>query len=168
MHFRRARSRHRRFLSPIHFYRRQEDVNYLGSVLFWGLILSRGSRVAGEHPGSSRSAWRRRIGSAVALAGAMTLVLVASPGKSRADYSSIVIDAESGAVLEEQNADAANYPASLTKMMTLYLVFDALEHGRLGLKQPVAVSSHAAMQAPSRLGLRAGQTITVEQAILAL
>ena len=124
--------------------------------------------MAGEHPGSSRSAWRRRIGSAVALAGAMTLVLVASPGKSRADYSSIVIDAESGAVLEEQNADAANYPASLTKMMTLYLVFDALEHGRVGLKQPVTVSSHAAMQAPSRLGLRAGQTITVEQAILAL
>ena len=89
-------------------------------------------------------------------------------GKALAGYATIVIDAETGAVLSEQNADARNYPASLTKMMTLYMVFDALERRQLTLKQPIAVSRHAAGQAPSRLGLKAGQTITVEQVILAL
>ena len=89
-------------------------------------------------------------------------------GKALAGYASIVVDAETGAVLSEQNADQRNYPASLTKMMTLYMVFDALERRQLALKQPIAVSRRAAGQAPSRLGLKAGQTITVEQAILAL
>jgi D-alanyl-D-alanine carboxypeptidase len=89
-------------------------------------------------------------------------------GKALAGYASIVVDAESGAVLSEQNADQRNYPASLTKMMTLYMVFDALERRQLSLKQPIAVSRHAAGQAPSRLGLKPGQTITVEQVILAL
>jgi D-alanyl-D-alanine carboxypeptidase len=124
--------------------------------------------VIGEHPGGSGLIVRRWGSGAVIVTVAMILAILAGSGKALADYSSIVIDANTGAVLDEQNADAANYPASLTKMMTLYLVFDALERGRLTLKQPITVSSHAAMQAPSRLGLRAGQTITVEQAILAL
>lgn len=94
--------------------------------------------------------------------------LVGGAGKALASYASIVIDAETGAVLSEQNADQRNYPASLTKMMTLYMVFDALERRQLTLKQPIAVSRRAAGQAASRLGLKAGQTITVEQLILAL
>jgi D-alanyl-D-alanine carboxypeptidase len=94
--------------------------------------------------------------------------LLGGAGKALAGYATIVIDAETGAVLSEQNADQRNYPASLTKMMTLYMVFDALERHQLTLKQPVAVSRRAAGQAPSRLGLRPGQTITVEQVILAL
>ncbi|HXV25135.1 MAG TPA: D-alanyl-D-alanine carboxypeptidase [Alphaproteobacteria bacterium] len=89
-------------------------------------------------------------------------------GKALAGYASVVIDADTGAVLSEQNAEQRSYPASLTKMMTLYLVFEALERQRLTLKQPIAVSRRAAGQAPSRLGLRPGQTITVEQVILAL
>lgn len=98
----------------------------------------------------------------------MILAILGGAGKAMAGYASIVIDAETGAVLFEQNADQRNYPASLTKMMTLYLVFDALERHQLTLKQPIAVSRRAAGQAPSRLGLATGQTITVEQAILAL
>lgn len=85
-----------------------------------------------------------------------------------AAISSIVIDGASGRVLSEANADAARYPASLTKMMTLYLLFDALDQRVVGMNTRLRVSSHAAMQPPSKLGLRPGQTITVRQAMLAL
>lgn len=87
---------------------------------------------------------------------------------SYARYASIVIDSMTGQVLHEVNADTRNYPASLTKMMTLYLVFEALENGRLKLDQRLKVSRRAARQPSSRLGLRRNHRITVEQAILAL
>lgn len=100
---------------------------------------------------------------------ALAVALWASLGPAEAaGYSAIVIDAETGAVLEQHNADMRTYPASLTKMMTLYMVFEALEAGRITLKKPIPVSRHAAGQAPSKLGLVPGQSITVEQAILAL
>lgn len=83
-------------------------------------------------------------------------------------YASIVIDAYSGRVLSERNADKLLYPASLTKMMTLYLVFDALESGALAKNQRIPVSFRAARQQPSRLGLEPGATIRVEDAILGL
>lgn len=83
-------------------------------------------------------------------------------------YASIIIDADSLEILHARNIDGARYPASLTKMMTLYLVFDALERGELRLDEPLIVSARAANTPPVRLGLRAGQTITVEQAIKAL
>ncbi|MGH8474423.1 MAG: D-alanyl-D-alanine carboxypeptidase family protein, partial [Methylococcales bacterium] len=83
-------------------------------------------------------------------------------------YSSIVIDAESGRVLHENNADTLNYPASLTKMMTLYLVFSALESNRITLDTRWVVSPNAARQPPTKLGLKAGRTITVRDCILAL
>ncbi len=83
-------------------------------------------------------------------------------------YSSIVIDAASGAVLSAVNADEPRYPASLTKMMTLYMVFEALRDRRLGLGSAVPVSAHAAAMSPSKLGLIPGTRITVEQAILGL
>lgn len=82
-------------------------------------------------------------------------------------YAALVIDAASGEELHNTNADDRVYPASLTKIMTLYLVFDALEGKRLRLDQALPVSQHAANQAPSKLYLQPGQTITVEQAILA-
>ena len=85
-----------------------------------------------------------------------------------AAISSIVIEGASGRVLSEANADAARYPASLTKMMTLYLLFDALDQRVVGMNTRLRVSSHAAMQPPSKLGLRRGQTITVREAMLAL
>ena len=82
--------------------------------------------------------------------------------------SSIVIDALSGEVIASSNADELRYPASLTKLMTLYITFNALEKGDLKLDTPLKVSRHAANRSPSKLGLRAGETITVKDAILAL
>jgi D-alanyl-D-alanine carboxypeptidase len=85
-----------------------------------------------------------------------------------ARYSSIVVDAGSGDVLEEVNADQPRHPASLTKMMTLYLTFEALRDRRIALDQAVPVSPHAASMEPSKLGLLPGSRLTVEQAILGL
>ncbi len=101
---------------------------------------------------------------AVAFAG---LTLAATPATAL-QYSSIVIDADSGRVLEADRADARNYPASLTKMMTLYLTFEALDAKRLRLDQELTVSAHAEKQRPSKLGLGVGETIKVEHAILSV
>jgi len=83
-------------------------------------------------------------------------------------YSSIVVDAASGNVLSSVNADEPRYPASLTKVMTLYLAFEALRDRRITLGDPVPVSANAASMAPSKLGLIPGSHLTVEQAILGL
>jgi len=83
-------------------------------------------------------------------------------------YASIVIDAATGQVLSEINADTKGYPASLTKMMTLYLMFEALDRGEVRLDTPIPVSQRAANAAPSKLGLTPKSKITVEQAIGAL
>ncbi len=83
-------------------------------------------------------------------------------------YAAIVTDARSGNVLIAASPDEQRYPASLTKMMTVYLAFDALREGRVSLDSPIRVSGHAASMSPSRLGLTAGMTLTVEEAILAL
>src|SRR5262245_5652253 len=83
-------------------------------------------------------------------------------------YASIVVDANSGAVMQAANADSPRHPASLTKIMTLYLLFDRLEQGKIKLNTDLAASAHAAMQAPSKLGLKPGETIRVETAIRAI
>jgi D-alanyl-D-alanine carboxypeptidase len=82
--------------------------------------------------------------------------------------ASIVIDADSGAVLHAINPDTRSYPASLTKAMTLYLLFDELDKGRLRLDTKLPVSAHASAQAPSKLGLEPGDKISVQDIILAL
>ena len=78
------------------------------------------------------------------------------------------MDAESGKVLHEGNADDVTYPASLTKMMTLYLAFDALKSGKLKLNQPMKTSARAARQSPTKMNLAPNETITVEQGILSM
>ena len=83
-------------------------------------------------------------------------------------YKAIVVEADTGKVLFSRHADKRHYPASLTKMMTLYLVFEALESGGLALDQRVRVSRRAAGQTPSRLGLKSGRSISVEDAVLAM
>jgi D-alanyl-D-alanine carboxypeptidase len=83
-------------------------------------------------------------------------------------YASIVVDANSGKVMEAVNADSPRYPASLTKIMTLYLLFEQLEAGKIKLSTEMPVSAHAAAQAPSKLGLKAGQSIDVATAIRAI
>jgi D-alanyl-D-alanine carboxypeptidase len=82
--------------------------------------------------------------------------------------ASIVVDANSGEVLQASNADALRHPASLTKIMTLYLLFERLDAGTIKLDTPLKVSVHATEQAPSKLGIKAGQTITVDDAIKAV
>ncbi|MGC3874543.1 D-alanyl-D-alanine carboxypeptidase [Halomonas sp. GXIMD04776] len=83
-------------------------------------------------------------------------------------YASIVLDVESGEVLSASNAEAPRYPASLTKMMTLYLLFEALEDGTLTLEDTFPVSSHAAAQPPSKLWVRPGDRISIKEIIPAL
>ncbi|MGO6684412.1 serine hydrolase [Rhizobium leguminosarum] len=103
---------------------------------------------------------------------AVTIVMVdsvnADAEAANPKYAGIVVDAKTGNVLYSENADRLQYPASLTKMMTLYMTFEALEQGRIRLDTPVPFSAHAAAQAPTKLGVRAGGTITVEQGILGL
>jgi D-alanyl-D-alanine carboxypeptidase len=83
-------------------------------------------------------------------------------------YASIVVDANSGKVMEAVNADSPRYPASLTKIMTLYLLFERLEAGKIKLSTEMPVSAHAAAQAPSKLGLKPGQSLDVATAIRAI
>lgn len=83
-------------------------------------------------------------------------------------YAAIVVDANNGDILHSANPDSLRHPASLTKIMTLYLLFERLEAGKIKLDTQLEVSAHAAAQAPSKLGLRPGQTISVEDAIKAL
>ena len=88
---------------------------------------------------------------------------------SSEDYSppsaSMLVDGNNGGTLEESNADGLRHPASLTKVMTLYLLFERLEAGKIGLDTQLPVSEHAAEQSPTKLGLKPGQTISVEDAI---
>ena len=82
-------------------------------------------------------------------------------------YAAIVVDAESGEVLFARHADSRRYPASITKVMTLYLAFEALTEGKVKLDDVLTVSPRAASQPPSKLGLAAGQTITLDDAMKA-
>ncbi|MCA0424276.1 MAG: D-alanyl-D-alanine carboxypeptidase [Proteobacteria bacterium] len=75
---------------------------------------------------------------------------------------------KTGKTLQATNADAPRHPASVTKVMTLYMLFEQLERGRFTLDSELKISAHAARQAPSKLGLQAGETISVEDAIKAL
>jgi D-alanyl-D-alanine carboxypeptidase len=97
---------------------------------------------------------------------ATSLMLVSQLAYSR--HAALLIDADSGNVLYEMEANQAWYPASLTKLMTLYMTFSALESGRLRLSDRISVSSHAAHQPTSKLGLRAWESISVEDAMLAV
>ena len=83
-------------------------------------------------------------------------------------YASIVIDASDGEILYQRNPDSPRYPASISKIMTLYLTFEALASGRIKPNDIIVVSSHAASMAPSKLGLKPGETITVDDAMHAV
>lgn len=109
----------------------------------------------------------RRIMLAV-FAAIVTSVAAVSAAQANPKYAGIVIDAKTGKVLYSENADSLRYPASLTKMMTLYMVFEALESGKVSLNSKVPFSANAAKEPPSKLGVGTGRSITVEQAILSL
>ncbi|MDX8527073.1 D-alanyl-D-alanine carboxypeptidase family protein [Mesorhizobium sp. MSK_1335] len=83
-------------------------------------------------------------------------------------YAAIVVDASTGKTLFEVNSTAQRYPASLTKMMTLYMLFEAMESGRVTKQTQIPVSEHAASQPPTKLRFRRGETIDVDSAIRAM
>lgn len=107
----------------------------------------------------------RSLLTALAVLGA---VVAGAQTAMAAQGSAIVVDAKTGKVLYSDNPDGQRYPASLTKMMTLYLLFEALDSGKVSLSSTIPISAHAATQAPSKLGLKPGQTINVRDAILAV
>ena len=82
-------------------------------------------------------------------------------------YAAMVIDARSGEILHSENANKQLHPASLTKMMTLYVVFQAVENGEISLDKKVKISRHAASEPPSKLGLRSGQKVRLRYLIRA-
>jgi D-alanyl-D-alanine carboxypeptidase len=120
--------------------------------------LNRSTSRAGAHP--CRIVW--------ALLALVFVGVTAFSPPAQARYKAIVIDADTGEVLYSRRADYRHYPASLTKMMTLYLTFEDLAAGKLTLDHKLRVSRRAAGQTPSKLGLRRGGKISVEDAILAV
>ncbi|MCY0094818.1 D-alanyl-D-alanine carboxypeptidase [Hoeflea ulvae] len=108
-----------------------------------------------------------RILSLLAVIG-LAVAVAATPASANSKYAGIVIDAKTGKTLYANDADELRYPASLTKMMTLYLVFEALDRGTLKLNTRIKFSANAAKEPPTKLGVGAGNSITVEQVIYAL
>ncbi|MER8483391.1 D-alanyl-D-alanine carboxypeptidase [Mesorhizobium sp. M1322] len=102
------------------------------------------------------------------LALAMTFVVADAASSMAARSAAIVIDAKTGKVLYSSNADGRRYPASLTKMMTLYLAFEAMANGKISKNSRVVFSANAAAEPPTKLGVRRGGAITVETAILSM
>ncbi|UFX02637.1 D-alanyl-D-alanine carboxypeptidase [Sinorhizobium medicae WSM1115] len=99
------------------------------------------------------------------LALATIAVLFFGTAQAVAGSASLVVDARTGRVLSAENPDTLNHPASLTKMMTLYMTFEALHRGQLAWKTPVPMSATAARKPPTKLGVRPGETITVQEAV---
>ncbi|WP_028747890.1 D-alanyl-D-alanine carboxypeptidase family protein [Rhizobium mesoamericanum] len=103
------------------------------------------------------------------LAAIMTATLVvAAPLAAMAGSASLILDVRTGKVLSAENADVLNHPASLTKMMTIYMAFEAINRGKISWNTPLVMSKYAASRPPTKLGVRAGDSITVRDAILGM
>ncbi|AZO43233.1 D-alanyl-D-alanine carboxypeptidase [Mesorhizobium sp. M7D.F.Ca.US.005.01.1.1] len=102
------------------------------------------------------------------IAMAMTFVCGDVVSSLAARQAAIVVDAKTGKVLYSADANGRRYPASLTKMMTLYLTFEALAKGKISRNSPVVFSAHASAEAPTKLGVKPGDSVTVETAILSI
>jgi D-alanyl-D-alanine carboxypeptidase len=105
---------------------------------------------------------------AVTIAALALIFTIADPRIAEAKYAAIVVDAGTGVVRHEANADDRNSPASLTKLMTIYLLFEAIENKRLSWNSPLTTSRHAANQSPTHLALSPGESILAKDAALAL
>jgi D-alanyl-D-alanine carboxypeptidase len=116
-----------------------------------------------------RSGFLARLAARVSIVILAAGIAGASAGSANAaSYAGIVMDAKTGKVLYAHRESARQGPASLTKMMTLYMLFEAMQAGKVGKNTRIKVSKHAASMPPSKLGVRAGGSVTAEQAILAL
>jgi D-alanyl-D-alanine carboxypeptidase len=109
-----------------------------------------------------------RLPACTAALSALLVLSTVAPAAAGDRQAAIVRDMKSGEVLFARSADERRYPASLTKMMTLYVLFEEIEAGRLTLQSPLAVSVFASRQAPTKLGLEPGDTLKVEDAIKGL
>jgi len=105
---------------------------------------------------------------AISLSAILVSALISAPAQARQPYAGIVMDAKTGKVLYSSSGTKKRYPASLTKMMTLYMMFDAIESGKMSKKTRIRFSRHASSMQPSKLGVKAGSSISAEQAIYAL
>ncbi len=110
-------------------------------------------------------AWRPWI---LIIVSSLLLGALAPVAHAGSKFAAFTVDARNGKVLYAENADAVRHPASLTKMMTLYVLFQDLKAGKIRLDSTIRISARAAAMAPSKLGVKAGKTITVETAIRAL
>jgi D-alanyl-D-alanine carboxypeptidase len=95
-------------------------------------------------------------------------VVAVSPAAAKVKFSAVAVDARTGEILFSSDADGSRYPASLTKVMTLYILFQEMKAGRLTLNSRITVSRYAAGRPPTKLGVKPGQTVSVEEAIKAL
>lgn len=102
------------------------------------------------------------------ISAALFVSVLLSATAAEAGYAHLVMDAKTGKVLSANHADTLNYPASLTKMMTLYLTFEALHLGRLKWNSRIVMTKRAARAVPLKLGVRAGDKITVREAVLGM
>jgi D-alanyl-D-alanine carboxypeptidase len=120
------------------------------------------------HQGIAMMVWTalRRVMISLALLFVVGIAAV-SPAAAQ-KFSALAVDARSGEILFSKDADGARYPASLTKVMTLYILFQEMKAGRLTLNSRITVSRYAASRPPTKLGVRAGQTVSVEEAIKSL
>lgn len=133
---------------------------------------TRATAVVGEPASAGRPA---RVSLArlplIRLALVLLVAVMAATGFARdaaAGYAALVVEADTGRVLYSKNGDVRNYPASLTKMMTLYMTFEAIKARKFSMDTALPVSARAAGMAPTKLGLRAGQTIKVKDAVYGL
>ena len=120
----------------------------------------------GQLFGDLLNAQKKRFSALLSCAFLLTALFLAP--QARAIDASIVVDANSDLVISQENADRLLHPASMSKLMTLYLTFEALEAGRITLQRSLPVSAHAESMSPTKLNLIAGQSIRVEDAILSL
>lgn len=118
------------------------------------------------HAASSFMRIARRALGAVAIALSLSVSPAAAQQSSK--YAGIVVDVKTGKTLYSASADELRYPASLTKIMTLYIVFEELEAGRIRMDTPMKVSAYAAARPPTKLGLKPGSTIELKDAVLGL
>jgi D-alanyl-D-alanine carboxypeptidase len=123
---------------------------------------------SGEAHGASRKFSRIALDILSLLVALALALAIAAPALAKPKFSAIAVDARSGRILFSQDPDGRRHPASLTKVMTLYMLFDELKAGRVSLSTKFSTSRHASSRAPSKLGLKPGQTIRVDDAIKAL
>ena len=145
------------------------DLGRLGRAVLVALMLLHGAGAAAwADPAACADEADRPAPRAAAAAVKQAAAATVAPDELPAPYAAIVVDANAGIILHADKADELRHPASLTKMMTLYLLFEKLEAGAVRLDTQFPISLHASVQEPTKLDLVAGETVSVQDLILGL